>query len=110
MPIELPRSLMPIELSTLSPAVEINRCEHILNLTALMLGNISGTVPELASPSRLAIMKIRMAIENQLTDPNCLTLTVREAKLCRTLRDSKKRSRLEGCASIVVLVLTADLE
>ena len=62
------RTLVAIGPSTLSAAARILECEHVLDLVALVLGNLSGETPELASPNQLAILKIRQAIETQLTD------------------------------------------
>lgn len=64
------REIVRIGPSTLSPEARIQAREHVLDLTALMLGNLVGRVPDLASPSQIAILKVRMAIERQLTDPN----------------------------------------
>jgi AraC-like DNA-binding protein len=62
------RSLTHTGPSTLSPAARIMACEHALDLTAMMLGNLAGVTPELSSPERIVMIKLRMAIEGRLTD------------------------------------------
>jgi AraC family transcriptional regulator, positive regulator of tynA and feaB len=63
------RSLATIGPSKLSPTAAIRECEHVLDLIALMLGNFTGATPKLASPKRIAMVKLRIAIETRLTDP-----------------------------------------
>jgi AraC-like DNA-binding protein len=54
--------------STLSPQSGLLVCEHLLDLTASMLGILTGATPELGSPRQVALRKVRAAIESQLTD------------------------------------------
>jgi hypothetical protein len=54
--------------STLSPSGRIVAREQALDLTALMLGNFAGLTPELTSPARSMVVKLRAAIESQLTN------------------------------------------
>jgi AraC-like DNA-binding protein len=56
--------------SSLSLAAKMIAREHALDLCALMLSHLAGRRPELASPTRIATLKLRTAIESQLTDAN----------------------------------------
>jgi len=62
------RSLTQIGPSTLSPAMKIVAREHALDLVALVLGNFAAVTPKLLSPERIAMVKLRMVIEDRLTD------------------------------------------
>jgi AraC family transcriptional regulator, positive regulator of tynA and feaB len=62
------RSLTLTGPSTLSPSARIVAREHALDLTALMLGTLAGVAPELTSPERVMVAKLRIAIETQLTN------------------------------------------
>ena len=62
------RSLTHTGPSTLSPAASIVAREHALDLTALVLSDLSGTTPKFASPRQIALRKVYAAIESQLTN------------------------------------------
>jgi AraC family transcriptional regulator, positive regulator of tynA and feaB len=54
--------------STISPAAQVIVRDHVLDLLALALSH-AGHYPNLASPSRVATLKLRAAIESQLANP-----------------------------------------
>jgi AraC-like DNA-binding protein len=54
--------------STLSLQTGLLVCEQVLDLTAAMLGNLTGATPQLGSARRIALRKVRAIIESQLTD------------------------------------------
>ena len=64
------RQLVRIGPSTLSPvAVAIVR-EQMIDLTAVMLSGLTGVTPRIGAANRYATLKLRAAIDTQLTDPN----------------------------------------
>ena len=62
------RSIKQTGPSTLSPAARVVAREQALDLTALALGPFAGVTPELTSPARTMVVKLRAAIESRLTD------------------------------------------
>ena len=66
----LVRQLVRIGPSTLSPAAAAIVREQMIDLTAVMLGGLSGVTPRIGAANRYATLKLRAAIDSQLTDPN----------------------------------------
>ena len=64
------REIVCIGPSTLSLSGAMMVREQVLDLIAVVLGNLSGVVPKLGAAMRFATMKLRAAIESQLTNPN----------------------------------------
>jgi len=64
------RALVRIDPSTLSPAMAAIVREQMLDLAAVVLGNLAGTMPRLGAAARFGTLKLRVSIESQLTDPD----------------------------------------
>jgi AraC-like DNA-binding protein len=62
------RMIVEIGPSTLSPQTRLTAREQALDLVASLLGNLTGATPQLGSPRRIALRKVRAVIESQLTD------------------------------------------
>ncbi|HKD74536.1 MAG TPA: helix-turn-helix domain-containing protein, partial [Ktedonobacterales bacterium] len=63
------REITSVGPSNLNPALATIVREHILDLTAVALGNLAGVTPKLGASTRFAALKLRAAIDNQLADP-----------------------------------------
>jgi len=63
------RDLMRVGPSNLSPAVAVILREQLLDLTAVVLGNLTGTMPRLGAAARFGTLKLRVVIDSQLTNP-----------------------------------------
>ena len=64
------RDLIRIGPSTLSPATATIVREQMIDLTAVVLGNLAGTMPRLGAAARFSTLKLRVFIESQLTNPD----------------------------------------
>jgi AraC-like DNA-binding protein len=64
------REIVHVGPSALSPAVAMLVREQMLDLAAVALGNLAGVTPKLGATTRFVTLKLRAAIESQLTDPN----------------------------------------
>ena len=64
------RDLVRIGPSTLSPAAVAIMREQMLDLTAVVFGNLAGTMPRLGAAARFGTLKLRVFIESQLTNPD----------------------------------------
>jgi len=64
------RDLVRIGPSTLSPAAAAVVREQMIDLTAVVLGNLAGIMPRLGAAARFGTLKLRVFIESQLTDPD----------------------------------------
>jgi AraC family transcriptional regulator, positive regulator of tynA and feaB len=61
--------LVRIDLSTLSVAAATMVREQMIDLTAVVLGDLAGTMPRLGAAARFGTLKLRHFIESQLTNP-----------------------------------------
>jgi len=62
--------MIPDHIDTLQPAAKLQVAEHVLDLAALALATETGKdTPALSSGRAVALLHLRMAIENRLTDP-----------------------------------------
>jgi len=64
------REIVRIGPSTLSPAAAAIVREQMLDLIAVVLGDLAGTMPRLGAAARLGTLKVRVFIESQLTNPD----------------------------------------
>ena len=64
------RDLVRIGPSTLSPAAAAAVGEQIIDLTAIVLGDRTGTMPRLGAAARIGTLKLRAFVESQLTNPD----------------------------------------
>ena len=64
------REFIRIGPSTLSPAAATIVRQQMLDLTAVVFGNLAGVTPKLGSSTQFAMLTLRAAIENQLTNPD----------------------------------------
>ena len=64
------RDLVRIGPSTLSPAAAAIVREQTIDLTAVVLGDRTGTMPRLGAAARFGTLKLRVFIESQLTNPD----------------------------------------
>ena len=62
--------MIPEHIDALQPAAKLQVAEHVLDLAALALATQTGKdTPALSSGRAVALLNLRMAIENRLTDP-----------------------------------------
>jgi len=64
------REIVRIGPSTLSPAAAAIVREQMIDLTAVVLGNLAGTTPRLGAAAQFGTLKLRVFIESQLTNPD----------------------------------------
>jgi len=64
------RAIVHVGPSMLSPAAAWIAREQMLDLTAVMPGGLTGVTPRIGAANRYATLKLRAAIDSQLTDPN----------------------------------------
>jgi hypothetical protein len=55
---------------TLSVAAAALACKQMLNLIATMVASVTGETPTLSAASWFEIVKLRLAIDGQLPDPD----------------------------------------
>ncbi len=62
--------MIPDHVDALQPAAKLQVAEHVLDLAALALATEAGNgKPALSSGRAVSLLRLRMAIENRLTDP-----------------------------------------
>ena len=66
----LVREIIRIRPSTLSPAAATIVRQQLLDLISVVLGNLADVTPKLGSSTQLATLKLRAAIDSQLTNPD----------------------------------------
>ena len=64
------RGLVRIGPSTLSPTAAAVVREQMIDLTAVVLGDCTSTMPRLGAAARFGTLKLRVFIESQLTNPD----------------------------------------
>ena len=64
------REIVRIGPSKLSPAAAAIVREQMIDLTAIVLGNLVGAMPRLGAAARFGTLKLRVFIESQLTNPD----------------------------------------
>jgi len=64
------REIVRIGPSTLSPAAAAIAREQMMDLTAIVLGDRTGSLPRLGAAARFGTLRLRVFIESQLTNPD----------------------------------------
>ena len=98
----LARELVRIGPSTLSPQAAAIVHGHMIDLTAVILGNLAGIMPRLGATGRFSALRLRMFIESQLTNPDADAQSIafgagiseRHANRLLALEGTSIRSRL----------------